>query len=153
MLIDRINISMKNILEKYNVRLFKTTNSYILNNPNILYLSKQENLKNISKRLNKEIDIILTNNKTKLFKLENSYVLTNPSILYKYKEQNLLSIISKLEVLNPLNTLKRGYAIVKKDNKVINDVKDIKKNEEINIQIKNGTIVTKVMKVSENNGN
>ena len=33
MLIDRTNISMKNIIEKYNVRLFKTTNSYILNNP------------------------------------------------------------------------------------------------------------------------
>ena len=153
MLIDRLNISMKNTLEKYNVRLFKTTNSYVLNNPSILYLSKQENLKNIYKRLNKEIDIILTNNKTKLFKLENSYVLTNPSILYKYKEQNLISIISKLEVLNPLNTLKRGYAIIRKNDTVINDIKDISKNDEISIQVKNGNIVTKVMKVSDNNGN
>jgi len=153
MLIDRLNISMKNTVEKYNVRLFKTTNSYVLNNPSILYLSKQENLKNIYKRLNKEIDIILTNNKTKLFKLENSYVLTNPSILYKYKEQNLISIISKLEVLNPLNTLKRGYAIIRKKDTVINDIKDISKNDEISIQVKNGNIITKVMKVSDNNGN
>lgn len=153
MLIDRLNISMKNTVEKYNVRLFTATNSYVLNNPSILYLSKQENLKNIYKRLNKEINIILTNNKTKLFKLENSYVLTNPSILYKYKEQNLISIISKLEVLNPLNTLKRGYAIIRKKDTVINDIKDISKNDEISIQVKNGNIITKVMKVSDNNGN
>ena len=149
MLIDRTNTSMKNLIEKYNVRLFKTTNSYILNNPSILYLNKQENLKNLYKQLNKEIDIILTNNKTKMFKLENSYVLTNPSILYKYKEQNLLNIISKLEVLNPLNTLKRGYAIITKEEQVIKNIKDIKKGDEINIQLKDGNILTKVTKVSE----
>ena len=152
MLIDRLNISMKNIIEKYNVRLFTATNSYILNNPKMLYLSKYETLKNIYQRLNKEIEIIITNNKTKMFKIENSYILNNPSVLYKYKEQNLINLISKLEVLNPLNTLKRGYAIIKKDNVVINDIKNIALNDEVNIQIKNGNIITKVMKVSEENG-
>jgi len=149
MLIDRINIGMKNVIERYNVRLFKTTNSYIINNPQMLYFNKKENLKNLYKQLNKEIEIILTNNKTKMFKLENSYVLTNPSILYKYKEQTLLNIISKLEVLNPLNTLKRGYAIVRKKDKVISNIKDVTKGDELNLQIKNGNIITKVMKVSE----
>ena len=94
----------------------------------------------------------VSNNKTKIFKLENSFVLNNPSILYKYKEQNLVNIISKLEVLNPLNTLKRGYSIIRKDDKVINDIKDISLDDAINIQIKNGNIITKVMKVSEENG-
>ena len=148
-LIDRTNISMKNIIEKYNVRLFKTTNSYVLNNPNILYLGKLENLKNIHHRLNKEIEIILNDYKSKMFKLENSFVLNNPDILYKYKEQNLINIISKLEVLNPLNTLKRGYAIIKKDDKVINDITSISKDDNLTIQIKNGNIEAKVMKVSE----
>ena len=148
-LIDRTNISMKNIIEKYNVRLFKTTNSYVLNNPNILYLGKLENLKNINHRLNKEIEIILNDYKSKMFKLENSFVLNNPDILYKYKEQNLINIISKLEVLNPLNTLKRGYAIIKKDDKVINDITSISKDDNLTIQIKNGNIEAKVMKVSE----
>ena len=132
---------MKNIIEKYNVRLFKTTNSYILNNPSILYLNKQAHLKNLSTQLNKELEIIITNNKTKIFKLENSFVLNNPSILYKYKEQNLINIISKLEVLNPLNTLKRGYAIIKKDDKVIQNIKDISKGNEITIQLKDGNII------------
>ena len=106
-------------------------------------------IKNLISDLNKEIEIIITNNKSKIFKLENSFVLNNPSILYKYKEQNLINIISKLEVLNPLNTLKRGYAIIKKDDIVISDIKDIQPKDEITIQIKNGSIITKVMKVSE----
>ena len=84
-----------------------------------------------------------------MFKLENSFVLNNPDILYKYKEQNLINIISKLEVLNPLNTLKRGYAIIKKDDKVINDITSISKDDNLTIQIKNGNIEAKVMKVSE----
>ena len=149
MLIDRVNIGMKNVIDKYNVRLFTVTNNYILSNPKMLYLSKYEFLKNIHQRLNKEVELILTNNKSKIFKLENSFVLNNPGILYKYKEQNLMNIISKLEVLNPLNTLKRGYAIIRKDNVVVNDIKGISINDEISIQIKNGNIVTKVMKVSE----
>ena len=149
MLIDRLNINMRTIIEKYNVRLFSINNSYILNNPQILYLNKYEKLKNINQRLNKEIELIINDNKTKMFKIENSFILNNPSLLYKYKEQNLINLISKLEVLNPLNTLKRGYAIIKKENNVIKDIKDISLNDEINIQLKNGFILTKVMKVSE----
>ena len=84
-----------------------------------------------------------------MFKLTNSYILTNPSILYKYKEQNLNNIISKLEVLNPLNTLKRGYSIIRKDDKVISNIDKIKKDDKINIQMNNGNIIAKVMKVSE----
>ena len=60
-----------------------------------------------------------------------------------------INIISKLEVLNPLNTLKRGYAIIKKDDKVINDITSISKDDNLTIQIKNGNIEAKVMKVSE----
>lgn len=149
MLIDRINLSIKSILEKYNSKLFQITNSYILNTPQLLYQPKQQNLKNLHIQLNKELTIILTKTKTQVFKLKNSYVLNNPDILYKYQEQNLSNIISKLQVLNPLNTLKRGYAIVKKDNKVISDIKSITKDQELTIQIKNGNIITKVMKVSE----
>ena len=49
-------------------------------------------------------------------------------MLYKYSSQRLDHIISKLEVLNPLNTLNRGYAIVKKkEDKVLSSIKDVKR--------------------------
>ena len=95
------------------------------------------------------MDIILSNNKNRLFKCSGSYVLNNPSVLYKFNKQKLNSIISKLEVLNPLNTLARGYSIIRKDNKVISSIKSIKINDQIIVNLKDGDLYTKVMKVSE----
>ena len=152
MLVDRINLSIENVLEKYRVRLFKSSSSYILNNPKMLYYSKEENFKNLYQNLNKEINLILSNYKTKVFQLENSYVLTNPDILYKFREQKLVSLIEKLEVLNPMNTLKRGYAIVRSNNKVISDVNKLKKDDNLEIELKNGKVITKIVKVGINNG-
>ena len=149
MLVDRMNISITNIIEKYNVRVFKSANSYILNNPKMLYYAKSENFKNLYERLNKDMNLVINNYKTKVSQLENSYVLNNPSILYKYKEQGLISLIDKLKVLNPLNTLKRGYTIVRGQKGVISDIKKIKKDDELEIEFKDGKVITKVMKVGE----
>ena len=152
LLIDRLNRSVINITEIYKIRLFKSTNSYILNNPKMLYYTKYENLKNINNNLNKDIHIIVENNKVRLFKSKNSYILNNPEILYKFKSQNLDKIISKLEVLNPMNTLKRGYSITRQKDKVISSIKDIDEKEKLTINLIDGIILTKIEKVSENNG-
>ncbi len=149
MLIDRLNLSVKNIVEQNRIRYFQSSNSYILNNPMMLILSKKENYKNLHNRLNKEIDIKLTNEKTRFFKLESSYILENPKILYQYKSQNLDKLIEKLQVLNPMNTLKRGYAIIKSNDKVISNVKKIKKDDQLVIQLRDGLINTKVEKVGK----
>ena len=149
MLVDRLNISIQNIIERYNVRLFKSSNSYVLNNPKMLYYSRYENFKYLYQKLNKNMDLILTNYRTKVFSLENSYVLNNPDILYKFREQKLIGLIEKLEVLNPLNTLKRGYTIVRSSSHVVSDIKNIKKDDELEIEFKNGKVVTKVIEVGE----
>ena len=70
-------------------------------------------------------------------------------MLYKYSGQKLNHIISKLEVLNQLNTLNRGYAIVKKDNKVLSSIKNINEGENITISLKDGNIESKIIKVGE----
>ena len=85
----------------------------------------------------------------RLYTVKNSYVLNNPSMLYKYSSQRLDHIISKLEVLNPLNTLNRGYAIVKKEDKVLSSIKDVKEDEVITIAFKDGNIESKIIKVGE----
>ena len=50
------------------------------------------------------------------------------TIILDKQDIKLKHIISSLQVLNPLNTLNRGYAIIRKDNKVISSVKKIKKD-------------------------
>ena len=113
-----------------------------------MYEIKEQNLDFLIDRLNKEMQLIIDNNKVRMYKTTNSYVITNPDILYKFKEQNLKHLISKLDVLNPMNTLKRGYSIVKKDKQIVSDIKKIRKDDIINIDIKNGLINAKVLEVS-----
>ena len=52
-----------------------------------------------------------------------------------------------------MNTLKRGYSITKLDNKVINSISNLKKDDLLKIKLKDGNIDAKVVKVSEDNGN
>ena len=72
-----------------------------------------------------------------------------PFIMYKFKKQNLENNINKLEVLNPLNTLKRGYSIVRKEDKIITTKKDINKDDIIDINIQDGIIKTKVIEIGD----
>ena len=114
-----------------------------------MYEIKEQKLDILIDNLNKSINKLLEDNKIKLYTYSNSYVLNNPEILYKYSSQKLDHLISKLEVLNPLNTLNRGYAIIKKDNKVLSSIKNINNDDIIKISLKDGEVSSKVIKVGE----
>lgn len=141
--------ALNNIINVNYKKLDSLKNSYVLTKPMSMYEIKEQKLDilidNLNRAINKEID----NTRIKIYTLSNSYILNNPEMLYKYSSQKLDHIISKLDVLNPLNTLNRGYSIIKKDNKVISSIKNIKENEIINITLKDGNISSKIMKVGE----
>ena len=144
---SRSTLSINNYLDNRKQQLLTLTSSYILKKPTAMYEVKEQSLDYLIDRLNNGIVKIVDNVKIRLYKSINSYVLTNPDILYKYKEQNLSHLVNKLEVLNPINTIKRGYAIVKKEDKVISSVKKIKKDDIIGIELKEGNINAKVVEV------
>ena len=146
--VNRSTLSINNYIDSKRQILKNMISSYVLKKPTAMYEIKEQNLDYLIDRLNKEMKVVLDNTKVRLYKTTNSYVLTNPEILYKFKNQNLEHLINKLDVLNPMNTLKRGYAIIKKDNKVISDSKKLKKDDIINIDIKNGIINAKVVEVN-----
>ena len=56
-------------------------------------------------------------------------------------------LINKLELLNPLGILKKGYSIVTKDDKTIKTAKDLKQNDEINVRFSEGTIKATVKEI------
>ena len=147
--VNRSTISINGYIETDKQKLSSLINSYVLKKPTAMYEIKEQNLDFLIDRLNKEMKIILDNTKIRLFKVTSSYILTNPDILYKFKTQNLKHLINKLEVLNPMNTLARGYAIVKSNNKVVSSIKEIKKDDIININIKNGIIDALDMEVKD----
>ncbi|MBR3161945.1 MAG: exodeoxyribonuclease VII large subunit [Bacilli bacterium] len=126
MLIDRINGDINKIIEVNKIRLFKYQEHYILNNPRLLYMTKEDKLVNITDKINKEMGII-----------------------YKFKKQKLDNIVSKLTVLNPLSTISRGYSVTRYNNKVIDSVKNIKKNDLISIELKDGIFDAMVERISD----
>lgn len=142
--------AINNIINNYQTRISNVANSYILKKPTAMYEILEQKLDNLIDKLNKEINIVIDNNKVRLFKSSNSYILTNPSMLYKFKEQALLGLTEKLEVLNPISTLNRGYGIIKKDNVVVSSITNVKDNDDIVINLKDGNIYSNVVKVSEN---
>lgn len=52
---------------------------------------------------------------------------------------------AKLEALNPVSVLQRGYSIAEKDGKMINSIKEIKIDDEITLTFKDGKVITKVL--------
>ena len=146
--IKRSTLSVNNIIDGRRQQLASYMTSYILKKPTAMYEIKEQNLDFLIDKVNKEMRTILEGINIRLFKSVNSYVITNPEILYKYKKQNLEHIVNKLDVLNPMNTLKRGYAIIKKDEKVISDSQKVKKDDIINVALRNGKINAKVLEVS-----
>ena len=145
--INRSTLSINNLIDNKRQLLLNFTSSYILKKPTAMYEIKEQNLDFLIDRLNKEMKSMLDNTRIRLYQALSSYILTNPDILYKFKRQNLEHIINKLEVLNPMNTLKRGYAIVKKDNVVISDIQKVKKDDIIDIDIRDGHVKTQVLEV------
>ena len=77
--------------------------------------------------------------------VKSSIILQNPEILFDKKKNKYLNTLSKLETLSPLKTLKRGYTITKKDNKVITSIKSIKKGDNIDIEFNDGNVSAKVI--------
>ena len=59
------------------------------------------------------------------------------------------NIIDKLELLNPLKIIGRGYSITYSNDKIVKSIKDVKVNDEIKIKVTDGFINTKVVGVKE----
>ncbi len=139
--------SVKRILDNNKLRLKKLTDSYVLKNPLSMYEIKEQKLDNLIDKFNTCMNAILYKNKSKLEIVLNSIVFKEPTILYEDKMKKTNHLIEKLEILNPLSALKRGYSIVKKDNKCISNINDINKDDMLDVTISNGILNVKVLEV------
>ena len=146
----RLTNAVKRILDNNKLRLKKLKDSYVLKNPLSLYDIKEQKLDNLIDKLNTNMNTIIYTNKSKLEIIENSIIFKDPSVLYENKLKKTNHLIEKLEILNPLNALKRVYSITKKDDKCITSIKNISANDEIDVTLKDGNIKAKILEV--NNG-
>ena len=63
-------------------------------------------------------------------------------------KNSLINLIDKLELVNPLNILKRGFSLTTKDDKIIKSVKNVNKSDILDIRLNDGVIKAKVEEVN-----
>ena len=140
----RLATNISNNIKVKKEILKKLENSFVLKNPISIYEIKDQKFDNLYERLLISYKNLVNNNSNKMIIINNnlvnsmSHLLTNNTNRYN-------NLIQKLEALNPILTLKRGYAIVKYDNKAIESIKKIKKDDIINIELQDGNIEAKVL--------
>ena len=141
----RLNNSITSHIKMDRQRLMKLTSRSIFQNPIMIYQTKELAFDHLMERLKFSL-VNLKNIKEKEFiQIKNSYVLRNPYQLLEQKKNRFVPALAKLETLSPLLTLKRGYTITKKDDKVINSSKKLKKDDLLEVEFHDGVVQTKVI--------
>ena len=136
----RLNKDIKNILEINGKKLETYKKSYVLTNPLAAFEIKEQKLDSLFNDLNSKIKHILDIRIKKLENIKSNYTLNNPDTLINQFNNSYEMLLNKLNLLNPLSVLSKGYSVVNKDGKAIKDIKDIKINDKINIKLHKGTI-------------
>lgn len=145
----RLNKSMTNYIKNNREKLENLKNSYILKNPISIYQIKEQKFDTLYEKLHLVMNSILINERKEL-DIKTDKLKT---IIERYLEKNknqYLSFLNKLEVLNPILTLKRGYSITKVNDAVITSIKKIKKNDTVTVDLVDGSIVTTVNEIIKN---
>lgn len=145
----RLNESLNKKIKLEKINLEKSKNSIVIKNPMIMIDNKKQKIDLIKESVMRILNLKLENNKNKLEKIKQNYILNNPEVIYKEKQNKLSNLIEKLELVNPLGVLKRGYSITKQDNKVITKIKDIKKTKPLIIKLQDGDIETEIKNIKE----
>ncbi len=140
----RLINSVNNTLKLRKEKLEKIKESFILKNPISMYEVKEEKFDNIYERLIASYKNIINVNKQNLILLENK-LSNNVTRTLDNNKHKYLNIINKLEALNPLLTIKRGYTVTRLNGNVISSAKKIKKDDIIELEFQDGKQNAKVI--------
>ena len=127
------------IIELKKKRLDNIKGHYILNNPLDLYSAKIQKLDYLTESLVKNYKVIIDKEKVKLNNIKTRPLFSNPLVILDKIKQRYTLLLSKLDTLSPLKTLERGYGIIKLNDKAVTSIKDLKKDDLINIELKDGS--------------
>lgn len=158
-------MDLMNLITQYQIRLneaiLKKTNylklvldsvktSFVIKNPNIMFEGKRQMLDLKEEKL-KELLLKKVNEKKLILEhLKKNYILNNPYSLLENVKITLKNNIEKIELLNPLSVLKRGYSITYFNEKTLTSIDKIKKNDSIQVKLKDGLLKATITEVEKN---
>lgn len=137
-------LSLKRVINKKKERLLSYDDSYVFRDPLRFTERKSRTLDHLIEKL----DLLNPASRLAQSKLDLVYVTSrlhgNFSGLLTEKQSHHQLAISKLELLNPLAIMKKGYSVVKQKNKIIKSIGDVAKGELIEIDVNDGSITATV---------
>ncbi len=142
----RLHKAMKNYLEVSQEKLDNLRNSYILKNPISMYQIKEQKFDTLYEKLCLVMKNRIQNEENGL----TSKVEKLPLFITHLLERNqnkYVSLLNKLEILNPLLTIKRGYSITKMNDKVITSTLQVNKNDLLEVELQDGLLLTRVEEI------
>lgn len=157
---------------KYQKLIMETLkNSFVIKSPMIMFDNKRQALDLLHNKLLDGMDDYLADKKLLVEQFRMHYLLKNPHMLYESKKEtlnrcfidlnrNMSSIlerkklimhhdIEKLELVNPLEILKRGYTVSYVDGKVIKSIKEVSIGNTIQVRLQNGEICASIESIKE----
>lgn len=141
---EQLVVQKEQELDKQVERLEKSFSQFIT--------TKQESLQHLNKRLiNQHPKSHAARLEKELNQLTKQQTYFMKQIIEK-KSNQFTSTIEKLTLLNPLETMKRGYAIPYTSNgNIINSTEKVEEHDNITIKLSDGTLACNVLEVKEEN--
>jgi len=142
----RLNQGLRNQVNLKEMALSRLTNHYIMKNPRTLFEHKIMHLSSLEKNLGFHLNEKVQMHKQQLERFDRKLKELATGNLTKTKmDFNLL--VTKLEMLNPLVVLKKGYSVVAdEDGNTITDAKSLKIGQEITGTLEKGRFVATITK-------
>lgn len=150
-------------------KLNQLSSYYKLKTPSLLYDQETQKLDELQKQLSRNLEQTVTRNNHKLDILQNKLRITpiyNKTFQFRQdfdrlnmlqtqlvnriisqKRQVLTSKLAQLDALSPTQIMLRGYSIIEKDDKIITSKNDLKIDDDITINLKDGKINANVKEI------
>lgn len=156
---SQLEYDIRQILQYHHHNMNKMRNFYLFINPNKLYEEKQLRLDMLQEQLRNQLlhkknntknhyDILLQRfqHQSHLYVLKQKYqvescvkdMISLINTRKQLSQERFYNQLSKLNTLSPLQTLQRGYAMVIKDDTVIQSVDQLESGDKITIHLKDG---------------
>ena len=169
----RLEQALSRQLQIKRERMQALANASIFQNPERIYQVYQQRVDQLEMRLQQMMQQSVQHKRQQLVKNQHRLELDSPSRrvqtekqalqylakrleqaqgqLMKDKKQQFQRAIQQLDLLSPLKIMNRGYGILQQEETIIKSVDQLEVNQELTIQLVDGTVRSKVTSVEKGN--